>query len=393
MIPRYRPTYGYHDLFSSLFSFDARHNLIAELRRLYGVKHAFLFDSGRSALAAVLRACGRGGEVILPGYTCMRVPQAVVSAGCIPVFADIAERSVNMDAASVERSISPRTTAVIITHQFGLPADVHETVDLCRRHNLLAVEDAAPSVGASVDGALVGTFADAAVISFGLTKVLSAGSGGALLTRDADVAAKTAGPAAAAQRAGESSAFAFCRALAWKVATSDFVYPALRLARTLVCDEAVFQTLPAPAELPKTMMCADCVAALLRRQLADLDRNIERRGHRAAIYERELDDVYGIELSRVPRGSRPAWIQYPVFASNKAGLIRELLRKSIDLSWTFRYSTADSYGVTSCPNARRAAQTVVGLPTYPRLSEIEAYRICAAIRSFAGARSAFAAVA
>src|SRR5512140_3940149 len=91
VIPRYDPTFKLRDLIAALRSpakEDANDILCAQLRQLYGVKHAFLFNSARMALFALFKAYGRPGAVLMPAYTCIVVPEAVQCAGYRPVFAD-----------------------------------------------------------------------------------------------------------------------------------------------------------------------------------------------------------------------------------------------------------------------------------------------------------------
>jgi perosamine synthetase len=385
VISRYGPTYGYLDLFKVAAEENAAESLRSELARLHNVRHAFLFESARAALHFLLRAYGKsGGEVVMPGYTCVVVPEWVAAAGYAPVFADIGRRSVNMTSETLSRVITPRTEAVVITHQFGVPCDVHELIAMCRDRGILAVEDAAAAFGATVEGVPVGSFGDAAVVSFYHTKVISAGSGGALLTNNDELAERVKNLLRAASASRTASWRAFWSAALWKVAHSRPAYPALRYARAVVLKEDAYDVVtPQSFANLQPRPCSDYATALFRRQLNRLEENLANRRRSAEAYRRALAGVPGFELPDVPENARPAWIQYPVFTRGKFDLSRYALRRSVDLSWTFRYCAAESYGVTDCVNSMRAARTVVGLPTHPGMSDAAVGRVCSVLREYA----------
>jgi dTDP-4-amino-4,6-dideoxygalactose transaminase len=115
---------------------------------------AFAFWKGRAALEAILRAFGvsAGDEVVMPGFTCVVVPDAIRRVGATPVFADIETQGYNADGPQVEAAISPRTRAVIAQHSFGIVADLGFLMDMCERRGLLLVEDSCHALGAYYQG-------------------------------------------------------------------------------------------------------------------------------------------------------------------------------------------------------------------------------------------------
>jgi dTDP-4-amino-4,6-dideoxygalactose transaminase len=386
MVQRYNVSYSYLDIIRAVTRMSDGERIIAALGTLFRAKHVFLVHSARFALDILLRAHGRLGEVIMPGYTDLVVADSIVAAGDVPVFADVGERSVNMTAETVDRSITERTIAVLITHQFGLPCEVHQLLSVCRDHHLLAIEDVAASPVATVNGTAVGSFGDASILSFHMSKVVPAGMGGALLTNNDDLASAVRrilhqhpGPVYGNSWAG------FCRALAWKLATNETAYPAVRFARALLEGEAIPQRLSPGTFLAPVQrcQCARYTAALFQLQFERFDEIAERRRQLGRIYERELACVQTIGLPQIPDGVLPVWTQYPIFVRDKQDCYRSLLKRSIDVSWTFRYSVADTYNAGNCPNSTLAAASVIGLPTYPGLSDATAHMVCAAVRDYA----------
>jgi len=158
------------------------------LRRYHGVKHAVLTSSGTAALHSVYAACGigPGDEVIVPAYTFYATATPLLHLGAIPVLADCDDTG-NLDPADVKQRITPRTVAVMVTHMWGLPADMGTLREITAEHDLLLLEDASHAAGAAISGRKTGTFGGAAAFSLNGPKPLSAGEGGFVLTDDDEI--------------------------------------------------------------------------------------------------------------------------------------------------------------------------------------------------------------
>ena len=163
-----------------------------EFARSLGCKYAVAVSSCTSALhlAYLAAGVGPGDEVILPSYTMAATAAAVLHAGGVPLFADIAglEEPV-IDVAHVEELITSRTRAVVAMHFGGYPASVDRLSELCADHGVALIEDAAHSPMATLAGRSLGTWGLAGAFSFFSNKVLAAGEGGLLATDDVEVAA------------------------------------------------------------------------------------------------------------------------------------------------------------------------------------------------------------
>ena len=158
-----------------------------------GAQHAVGFNSGTSALhvAALLLNLGRGDEVITTPHTFVATSWALAYVGAKPVFVDIDEATMNLDPRLIERAITPRTKAVIPVHLYGHPFDADAILEICRRHNVPLIEDAAQAHGARYKGKVTGTFGELAGYSFYPGKNLGAcGEAGALVTNRADYATR-----------------------------------------------------------------------------------------------------------------------------------------------------------------------------------------------------------
>ncbi len=158
-----------------------------------GAQHALGFNSGTSALHVAMLLCGvrPGDEVITTPYTFIATSWAISYCGAKPVYVDIEEATFNLDPKLIERAITPRTKAIMPVHLYGHSFDVDAIQEVCRKHKLPLVEDAAQAVGAKYKGKTVGTLGDVSGFSFYPGKNLGAcGEGGALVTNNAAFAAR-----------------------------------------------------------------------------------------------------------------------------------------------------------------------------------------------------------
>ncbi len=160
------------------------------LARFVGTKYAVGLNSGYDALHLSLRAAGiaPGDEVIVPAHTFVATCSAVVNVGATPVLVDVGpDFNINVDL--IEEAITPRTRAIIPVHLNGWMADMPRIMEIARRYNLVVVEDACQSLGASIHGKKAGSWGLTGCWSFYPFKILGGyGDGGAITTDDPDVA-------------------------------------------------------------------------------------------------------------------------------------------------------------------------------------------------------------
>jgi 8-amino-3,8-dideoxy-alpha-D-manno-octulosonate transaminase len=156
-----------------------------ELAQYHGVRYAHVTSSGTTADNLALACCGIGvgDEVIVPPFTFIAPVEAVLQAGAIPVFAEIDE-TLCLFPAGIEAAITPRTKAVLLVHMCGSMAQVDKIADVCKKHNLILIEDTAQALGATFKNKPLGTFGKVAVYSFDFFKIVTAGEGGAIITND-----------------------------------------------------------------------------------------------------------------------------------------------------------------------------------------------------------------
>jgi dTDP-4-amino-4,6-dideoxygalactose transaminase len=150
-----------------------------------GVAQLSLFNNGTIALLVAIRALDLRGEVITTPFTFPATPHALAWAGITPVFADIDPVRLTIDPARVEALITPKTTAILAVHVYGVPCDVEALAAIAARHGLRLLYDGAHAFGVRCDGRGIGTFGDATMFSFHATKLFHTAEGGAIACADA----------------------------------------------------------------------------------------------------------------------------------------------------------------------------------------------------------------
>jgi 8-amino-3,8-dideoxy-alpha-D-manno-octulosonate transaminase len=160
----------------------------------FGANHAQLTSSGTAALTTAMAALGigTGDEVIMPAFTFVASFEAVLSVGAMPVLVDI-DDTLTLNPDAVRKAITPKTKCIMPVHMCGSMADMDALLSICKEHNLLLLEDACQSIGATHKGKYLGTIGDAGTFSFDFVKTITCAEGGAVLTNKEEVYIKCDG--------------------------------------------------------------------------------------------------------------------------------------------------------------------------------------------------------
>lgn len=164
--------------------------LVRLLAEYHQIDHVVLCSSGTAAVELALRglAVGAGDEVILAAYDFKANFQNILAVGAVPVLVDVSPDDWIIDPAGIPQAIGPTTKAILVSHLHGSVVDMPEILRIAQAHNVGVIEDAAQMPGARIHGRVAGTWGDAGILSFGGSKLVTAGRGGAVLTSRADVA-------------------------------------------------------------------------------------------------------------------------------------------------------------------------------------------------------------
>lgn len=327
-----------------------------------GTKYALAFNSGTSALHAALLACGvgKGDEVIVPSFTFIATANAPLFVGAKPVFADIEEKTYGLDPLDVARKITPKTKAIIPIHYGGSPCLIKELKKLAEKHNLILIEDAAESLGATVDAKKVGTFGNSAILSFCSNKVVTTGEGGAV------------------------------------VSDSPEIHKRLKLIRSHGRAENVnyFSSTEYMdyVTLGYNFRMSDITAALGIAQLRKIDRLIEMRRKNAELLSAKLSQIAEIEVPHPPDNFFHVYQMYTIKVKGgqekrdalsaylgQKGIMSKVYFPPVHL--TRFYQNELGYDCR-LPYTERISHQVLTLPMYPSLTKDEINYIVESIEAF-----------
>lgn len=327
-----------------------------------GKKYALVFNSGTSALQAILMAygIGPGDEVIVPSFTFISTANAPLFVGARPVFADIEEKTFGLNPADVMKKITPRTRAIIPIHYGGCPCLIEELLKIARANNLVLIEDAAESLGAMVNGKKIGTYGDSAVLSFCANKVITTGEGGAIATDSTEIYEKLK-LIRSHGRAEKDNYFTSTEIM-------DYV------------------------TLGYNFRMSDITAALGIAQMNKLDRIIEMRQQRAGSLSARLYDVKDIVTLHPPDGFFHVYQMYTIRVkggvTERDALMTYLSGKGImtkvyfsPVHLTHFYKNRQQYDCT-LPVTEQISGEVLTLPLYPTQTEDEIQYIADNIINF-----------
>lgn len=156
-----------------------------------GVKHCIAMCNATVGLEIAIRALELKGEVIVPAFTFIATAHALQWQEITPVFCDINPSTHNIDPDAIEKMITPRTTGIIGVHLWGRACEIEKIEKIAQKHKLRVIYDAAHAFGCSYKGKMIGGFGDAEIYSFHATKFFNTFEGGAIVTNDDNIAAKT----------------------------------------------------------------------------------------------------------------------------------------------------------------------------------------------------------
>jgi perosamine synthetase len=330
-----------------------------------GVPHAVAVTSCTAALHLALEAVGVGAddEVILPTYTFTATGEVATYLGARPVLADCRADTFNVDAATIESLLTPRTRAIVPVHIAGQSCDMDPILELARDRELPVIDDAAHALATRYRGRPVGSLADLSAFSFYPTKTITTGEGGMVTTRRADYA----------DRIRMMSLHGLSHD-AWNryAERGSWYYE--------VCEFGFKYNMP------------DLAAALGIHQLRRVDELVKRRREIAARYD---EAFAGLDTCVVPREAEHgthAWhlyvlqLELAALSVGRAEIVRDLAARGIGTSVHFiplhlqpAYRDRFGYRAGAFPNAERLFARAVSLPIYPRMSDDDVVRVVDAV--------------
>ena len=359
---------------------------------------AVSFASGRAGFYAILRCLdiGNGGEVIIPAFTTVALPNAIKWLGGKPIYVDIEENTYNVNPDSIESKITEKTKAIVAQHTFGNSAELDKISKIAKRHNLYLIEDCAHSLGVEYQNKKLGTFGAAAFFSLGRDKVISSVSGGMVVTNDGKLGKKIKEFRDSMPYPG---LFAIKKQLLHPVITLIALktYYLFGLGKIIMflsqkiglLDKAYSKKekrnkMPDnfPARLPNAL------AAIALHQFKLIGEFNDRRIKIARQYKKLLGDCDKIILPQSTPSSKNIFLWYTVQVDNKEEIIRRARENHILLGDWFPQVVGPAevnikkagYKIGDCPVAEKVCQRCVNLPTHRGIKDKDIPRIVAALR-------------
>jgi dTDP-4-amino-4,6-dideoxygalactose transaminase len=326
-----------------------------------GVPHCVAVSSCTAGLVLTLQALGLRGEVILPSFTFHASAHSLLWNGLKPVFADCDPETFCLNPHAVKLQMSPNTSAVLAVHLFGNPASIVELQTIASDASIPLVFDAAHAFGSDINNKRIGNFGVAEVFSFSPTKLLVAGEGGMIATRDAELARK------------------------------------LRFARNYG-DSGNYD--PELSGLNARM--SEFHAALALRGLDRLDARIDRRNQIRLNYERRLRTIPGVSFQRISSGNWSSCKDFAVlideagFGKSRDWLFSALERENIQVRRYFyppvhrQMLYREIWDKRGLPVTESISERILNLPIYSTLSDENVEKVCDAIlrcHEFAGKKN------
>lgn len=167
-------------------------DLEMRLKDMLQVSHLLFVTNGTVAIQMAIKALDLNGEIITTPFSFVATTSSIVWENCQPVFVDIDENSLNIDAERIEAAITENTSAILATHVYGNPCDVMKIESIARKHNLKVIYDAAHAFGVEVNGKSVFEYGHISTCSLHATKLYHSGEGGLIITKEADLLKKLA---------------------------------------------------------------------------------------------------------------------------------------------------------------------------------------------------------
>ena len=160
--------------------------------RLIGNGNCIAFGAARMGFFSIMKALsiGKGDEVILTGFTCSVMANAVIRVGATPIYSDVDENTLGSSSREVEKCITARTKLIVAQHSFGIPCDIKPIVKYAKDNQIFLLEDSALALGSAIGDDKVGNFGDAAIFSTDHTKPLNALIGGLVYSNNDDLLSK-----------------------------------------------------------------------------------------------------------------------------------------------------------------------------------------------------------
>lgn len=332
-----------------------------------GAPYSVAVSSCTTALHLALIAAGvkPGDEVICPSMSFIATANSIVYAGATPVFAEV-NQEFNLDVEDVRTRITPKTKAIILVHQIGMPADIDAFASLCEQKGLTLVEDAACAIGCSYKGQKIGSHSSLVAFSLHPRKVITTGDGGMITTDNEEMAAR----------------MKLLRQHGMSVTDRE----------RFASNKPVFEQY---VEVGYNYRLTDIQAAIGIEQMKKLEKIVEMRRAIAHRYHRELADIPGLTLPIERDGYTSNYQSYSIILDDSIGVERDgLIQMMMDEGVATKRGImtshrepayAASHAGCSLPRTEKLCDRSILIPLFTQMTDEEVSTVIAAFRKCLGA--------
>jgi dTDP-4-amino-4,6-dideoxygalactose transaminase len=332
-----------------------------EFAAFVGAPHACAVSNCTTALHLALRAAGvgPGDEVITVSHSFIATANAIRYCGAVPVFVDVQPDTYNIDPSRIVAALSPRTRALLVVHQLGMPCDLAAIVERARRHGVPVIEDAACAAGSEIlwqgRWERIGRpHGDIACFSFHPRKVMTTGDGGMLTTANPELDR---------------------RFRLWRQHSMSVSDTARHASQKVVVEEY--------SELGFNYRMTDLQAAIGRVQLERLPAMVERRRALARNYFSRLAEISGLRLPVEPEWARSNWQSFCVrVKGDRDRILQALAERGISARggiMNAHEQPAYQPNDMTLPRSEAATRECLILPLYPGMTHAQQDRVIQAL--------------
>lgn len=312
-----------------------------KLSEFINCKHVSLLNTGTAAchLALLCSGMGEGDEVIVPACTFIAAVNSIKYCGATPILADIDGDDWNISLDEIKKKVTPRTKAIFLVHMLGNPCR-SEIYGWCKNNNILCVEDACESIGASLNNSKTGTLGNCGAFSFFGNKNVTTGEGGAITTNNTDL-------------------FKHVEYLKGQAQDRTYIHSAIGYNYRMT----------------------NVQAALGYAQMIRINEILQEKDRVFSSYKNHLKDHITskkIIIQKQTDGSSPANWMFAVKSNNKNGIEKKLNENNIETRPLF-YPVNEMLPYKSnviFKNSVDLNRNAIMLPSYPELPEDQIIRIC-----------------
>ena len=319
-----------------------------ELARYVGIGHAAALSAGSAAIHLALKAAGVGaGDIVFcPSLTFSATANPIIYQNATPVFIDSDYETWNMSPTALEKAFEkyPNVKAVLVVHLYGLSADMDKICEICKKHNVTLIEDAAESLGTTYKGKYTGTFGEYGIFSFNGNKIITTSGGGMLVSNNEERIAK------------------------------------VRFWATQSRDKARHYQ---HSEIGYNYRMSNIVAGIGRGQLKVLEQRVEKKKYIFEFYKRELGNLEGVEMMPINDWNEPNYWLSCITLNGKVkpiDIMETLEKENIESRPIWKpmhmQPVFDKYDFIGAGISEKIFENGVCLPSDTKITDEDLYRIC-----------------